>query len=43
MENKNNYEAGINDLENREFRQETKIEEQEIKPTSYPLGPRYTP
>jgi hypothetical protein len=42
MENKNNYEAGINDLENREFRQETKIEEQEVKPTSLGKAREYT-
>jgi len=42
MEEKNNYEAGINDLENREFRQEAKIEEQETKPTSLGKARDYT-
>ena len=42
MNEKNNYEAGMNDLENREFRQETKIEEQEVKPTSLGKARDYT-
>ena len=42
MDKKNNYEAGINDLENREFNQEKQIDEQEIKPNSLGKARDYT-